>query len=253
MKRSLMKLNKDKRIGRVLFIVEGSHYEFVLLKRIFCNIFGFSYIEKRRNKADYYVRENDPYSRIAVINTQESNIKDITDNETYLENIYAILVEDYKFPVDQSAVYYLFDRDPDSNTDIERIQSYIVELKNPYENENFKAGQLLLSYPSLESYTVSCFKDNSDSITFKLGSELKSFIGTNTDIQMNKIDESKIEHATLEFKKFLENENITLNIDDFSGASSEIFEKEEAWLESGGLKLFSMLTLAFLQLGIIEI
>ena len=70
---------------------------------------------------------------------------------------------------------------------------------------------------------------------------------------MNKIDESKIEHATLEFKKFLENENITLNIDDFSGASSEIFEKEEAWLESGGFKLFSMLTLAFLQLGIIEI
>lgn len=133
-----------------------------LLKRIFCNIFGFSYIEKRRNKADYYVRENDPYSRIAVINTQESNIKDITDNETYLENIYATLVEDYKFPVDQSAVYYFFDRDPDSNTDIERIQSYIVELKNPYE-------------------------------------------------------------------------------------------KEEAWLESGGFKLFSMLTLAFLQLGIIEI
>ncbi len=41
-----MKINKDKRIGRVLFIVEGSHYEFVLLKRIFCNILGFSYIEK---------------------------------------------------------------------------------------------------------------------------------------------------------------------------------------------------------------
>lgn len=102
-----MKLNKDKRIGRVLFIVEGSRYEFVLLKRIFCNILGFSYIEKRRNKADYYVRENDSYSRIAVINTQESNIKDITDNETYLENIYSTLIEDYKFPIDESAVYYL--------------------------------------------------------------------------------------------------------------------------------------------------
>ena len=248
-----MKINKNKRIGRVLFIVEGSHYEFVLLKRIFCNIFGFSYIEKRRNKADYYIRENDPYSKIAIINTLESNIKDITDNETYLENIYATLIEDYKFPVDESAVYYLFDRDPESNTDIERIKNYIIELKNPYENENFKAGQLLLSYPSMESYTVSCFKDNSSSITFKLGSEMKTFIGHNTDIQINKIDENKIEHATIEFIKFLEKENIILNIDDFSDASIKIFEKEEKYYAKGGFKLFSMLTFSFMQLGIIEI
>lgn len=248
-----MKLNKDKRIGRVLFIVEGSRYEFVLLKRIFCNILGFSYIEKRRNKADYYVRENDIYSRIAVINTQESNIKDITDNETYLENIYSTLIEDYRFPIDESAVYYLFDRDPESNTDVERIRNYIVELKNPYDNENFKAGQLLLSYPSMESYTVSCFKDNSNSITCKLGSDMKTFIGQNTDIQMNKVEESKIEHAAIEFMKFLENEHIEWNIDDFSEASGKVFEKEEDYFASGGFKLFSMLTLAFMQLGIIEI
>ena len=247
-----MKINKDKRIGRVLFIVEGSHYEFVLLKRIFCNILGFSYIEKRRNKADYYIRENDAYSRIAVINTQESNIKDITDNETYLENIFAKLIEDYKFPVDESAVFYLFDRDPESNTDAERIKTYISELKNPYENENFKAGQLLLSYPSMESYTVSCFKDDSASIVFRLGSELKTFIGQNTDIQMNKVDESKLEHAAREFMKFLETESIPLDIDDFSKGSGEIFEKEESYFRNGGFKLFSMLTLAFMQLGIIE-
>lgn len=247
-----MKINKDKHIGRVLFIVEGSRYEFVLLKRIFCNILGFSYIEKRRNKADYYVRENDPHSKIAVINTQESNIKDITDNETYLENIYATLIEDYKFPVDEAAIYYLFDRDPESNTDVTRIKDYIGELKNPYENENFKAGQLLLSYPSLESYTVSCFRDKSSSITFKLGSELKTFIGENVVIQLNKLDEEKIEHAASEFLKFLEAEGLMFDIDDFSGTSCMVFEKEEEYFKAGGFRLFSMLTLAFMQLGIIE-
>lgn len=111
----------------------------------------------------------------------------------------------------------------------------------------------MLSYPSMESYTVSCFKDNSASIIFKLGSEMKTFTGQNTDIQMNKIDENKIEHAADEFIKFLENENITMNIDDFSEASREIFEKEELYLNADGFKLFSMLTLAFTQLGIIEI
>ena len=43
-----MKLNKNKSIGRVLFIVEGSRTEFSILRRIFCNILGYSYIEKRR-------------------------------------------------------------------------------------------------------------------------------------------------------------------------------------------------------------
>ena len=40
-----MKLNKEKHIGRVLFIVEGSQTEFSILRRIFCNILGYSYIE----------------------------------------------------------------------------------------------------------------------------------------------------------------------------------------------------------------
>lgn len=48
-----MKLNKDKNIGRVLFIVEGSQTEFSILKRIFCNLLGYDYIEKRRNRPTY--------------------------------------------------------------------------------------------------------------------------------------------------------------------------------------------------------
>lgn len=43
-KRLTMKLNKDKHIGRVLFIVEGSKMEFSLLKQIFCNLLGYRYI-----------------------------------------------------------------------------------------------------------------------------------------------------------------------------------------------------------------
>lgn len=41
-----MKINRGKHIGRVLFIVEGSHTEFVLLRRIFCNLLGYSYLER---------------------------------------------------------------------------------------------------------------------------------------------------------------------------------------------------------------
>lgn len=54
----------------------------------------------------------------------------------------------------------MFDRDPESNTDSALIENYISVLANPYDNEDgYKAGQMLLSYPSIESYTISNFKD----------------------------------------------------------------------------------------------
>ena len=76
-----MKLNREKHIGRVLFIVEGSRTEFAILRRIFCNLLGYSYIEKRRNRPDYFTSNQDRFSQVAVINTRESNIRDISENE----------------------------------------------------------------------------------------------------------------------------------------------------------------------------
>ena len=56
-----MKINREKRIGRVLFVVEGSRTEFVLLRRIFCDILGYSYLEKRRNRPDFFVSAQDSF------------------------------------------------------------------------------------------------------------------------------------------------------------------------------------------------
>lgn len=72
-----------------------------------------------------------------------------------------MLRKKYDFPVDNAAIYYLFDRDPKSNTDVERIKTYIDTLKDPYDNGITKAGMFLLSYPSIEAYTVSGFEKNS--------------------------------------------------------------------------------------------
>ena len=249
-----MRLNKEKHIGRVLFIVEGSHTEFSILRRIFCNLLGYSYIEKRRNKPTYFTSTQDRFSQVAVINTRESNIRDISENETYLDDVFDALREQYQFPVDQSAIYYLFDRDPESNTNPALIEKYIFSLTNPYDNEDYKAGQLLLSYPSIESYIISNFKDETTSLRFQLGNEAKYYIGKNTDIQLNKITEETLLKATFEFLKYLESEQISFDIDEFSEASHAVFTKQEAeYLSGAGFRVFSMLTLAFLQMGIIEL
>jgi hypothetical protein len=251
-----MKINREKRIGRILFIVEGSQTEFVLLRRIFCNLLGYSYLEKRRSRPTFFVSKQDVYSQVAVINTRESNIRDISENDDYLDEVMDVLRETYHFPVDQSAIYYLFDRDPKSNLNVPLIQHYIETLTDPYDNaDNYRAGQLLLSYPSIESFTISNFVDDTKSVRFRLGSEAKAYIGEHPKIQNNKLSEDTLVHAAREFLQYLTAEGLDdWDMDHFAPTSASIFTKQEAdYLEGPGFKSFSMLTLAFLQMGLLEL
>ena len=75
----MIEINDKKSIGRVLFIVEGSKTEFAILRKIFCDILKYEYIEKRRNRPDTFKSKNNSTSKVAVINTEESNINYITD------------------------------------------------------------------------------------------------------------------------------------------------------------------------------
>lgn len=252
---AFMKINKDVPIGRVLYIVEGSNTEFNLLRRIFCNVLGFEYIEKRRNKQNVFYKANDLLSTVAVINTSDSNIKDISDDR-YLDELFQMLINEYHFPVDKAAIYYLFDRDPASNTDVEAIKQYIDTLKNPFDNDGeMKAGLLLLSYPSIESYMISSFQRNTYELELGIGAHAKEYIGQNNAIQLNKISEETLLFATDEFLAYLRNFDLDdWDIDDFSQTSRTIFDLQEVNYSSrGGFKLFSMLTLSFIQLGIIEL
>ena len=133
-----------------------------------------------------------------------------------------------------------------------RNRTYIDTIKDPYDNGITKAGMFLLSCPSIEGYTVSGFEKNSCEMRKNLGSELKTYIGENKNIQFNKFNESIVLNAADEFLKYLFNEKLNYDLDDFSPTSKEIFSRQEKeYLSGNGYKLFSMLTLPFMQLGII--
>ena len=100
---------------------------------------------------------------------------------------------------------------------------------------------------------ISSFYKESYNIEFGIGSNVKTYIGQHLEIQMNKISEETLRTATEEFLAYLEHIDQEWDIDDFSKTSSAIFDLQEVKYASDGVyNLFSMLTLSFIQVGIIE-
>ncbi len=249
-----MGLRKDKRVGKVLLIVEGGKHEFNLMKKIFVDALGYTQIEKRRGNADFYVRKGDEHSAVAVVNTRTSNISSINDEE-YLEAIFEELIKQQSFDIDNAAIYYLFDRDPESNTDVSLIVRFIKTLKNSRENDKaMRGGMLILSYPAIEAYEISNFVENSFELKAKLGSEAKEYIKNNAGIvSMNKVCEDSILHAGAELQRFLRENEIEIDLDDLSHANEAVFGYEEQCLRQEKVfRILSMFSCVLMDLGVME-
>lgn len=249
-----MDLMRDKRVGKVLLIVEGAKHEFNLIKRIFVDVLGYTQIEKRRNNTDYYVRKGDVHSVVAIVNTKASNIASINEEE-YLDIIFEELIEKHNFDINNAAIYYLFDRDPESNIDGKLIVGLIDKLKNSRENDNnMRGGMLILSYPAVEAYEISNFIDKTYELKARLGSELKEYINKNAKIiSMNKINRESIIHAGKEMISYLRAKGIGLDLDDFSNMNRAVFMNEEqCFAESNTYKILSMLSCVLMDLGILR-
>ncbi len=257
-----MVINENKNIGTVIFIVEGQHFEFSVIDRIFTKIFHYEYHEKRRGKTKYLNKGHNPLSRVFVLNAENSNLDSI-NNEKYLDDLYEELSKEFSVNIDDATIFFIFDRDPKSNIKNSKGYSEDKYIKlhnyysNPWENDNNRiGGQLLLNYPSLESYEISNFIDHSHTLKFGLGNELKQFIALdeNKNIQLNKMSVGTIEHATQEFIDFINETDIMMDIDDLSSVPLDVYNLEEQIYEKESVyRLLSLLTIAFIQLGIVTI
>lgn len=252
-----IQLNKEKSIGKVLFVVEGPKTEKYLLWKLFAKVFDYQ-VETitRGNPYQIYNKKDNPYSKVFVINAEESNIKNIDKDNEFLNNLFKVLIEDYDFDIDNAAIYYLFDRDPESNTDEQFIRNLLSVMINSRENDDFiRQGLLLLSYPSIESFTLSCFCENSFLIKQQLGSDLKRFL-----------DESKINHPNInDDAVYLAVKNIidaihiitqkeSFDVDAFKETNIQIFDYEETAFSLESLyNCLSLLTISLIDLGLIEI
>lgn len=254
-----IKLNKEKSIGKVLFVVEGPKTEKYLLWKLFAKVFDYQVEAITRGKPyQIYNRKDNPYSKVFVINAEESNIKNIDKDNDFLNNLFKTLIEDYDFDIDNAAIYYLFDRDPESNTDADFIRNLLSVMTNSRENDNFiRQGILLLSYPSIESFTLSCFCEKCFFIKQRFGSDLKSFL------EERKINQSNIneEAVVMAISNLIDaihtiTQKESFDVDAFKETNIRIFDYEEnAFLfKSESLyNCLSLLAVSLIDLGLVEI
>lgn len=255
--KKIMKVNKDKRIGRVLFIVEGESTEPYILHKIFTKIFDYDFTRIRRDGKFYkYTSKSHKNSQVFIINAKDSNIKFIDDGKQYLNEVFSMLINDYNFKFENAAIFYIFDRDNKSNTNANLIEDLLFKLDNSREEtEDYeRQGLLLLSYPSIESFTASNFLIDCFSCSMDTGENLKKFLNNNKIIQ-NKIDANTIITATQEmFKAFIQMGILDYDLDDFSQCNINIFKWQENHYSQKSLyRLLSLLSIALIDLGLIEI
>lgn len=263
-----MTLNKNKNIGNVLFIVEGDKSEFAILKHVFKHILNYSLITKNRHSDfEQYKSTVNSHSTVAIINTKYSNIKyAVESGNEYLDSLYERLINEFDFEIDNSWIFFLFDRDHHSNNNPTFIRNLISTLKNPLDNGENRAGELLLSYPGIEAYKLSCSENDIHLINDNLApdkkivfcNQLKNLVNDKGLGNIQSFKDIHILHACSEFLKYLIYTNNSFSpetdLDDFSSKSLSIFNIQEDNLNTKNYNdFFSMLSLAFLQLGILEI
>ena len=98
-----------------------------------------------------------------LINSETSNIGSLksVSGKAYLDSVFNDLYAKYQLDTTNTATYYIFDRDCESNLAAD-CRDLVGILKNSRDNGYESNGLLLLSYPSIESYVFSCVEDSTE-------------------------------------------------------------------------------------------
>ncbi len=232
----------------------------IILCKIFEKIFHYSYIRCYKDKKPYIKlvpkASEKSNSQVFVVNAKDSNIKYVNDTE-YLDSIFSMLIENYSFDFDNAAIYYIWDRDYFSNDPL-LINSLIQRLGNSRDSiDSFdRQGLLLLSYPSIESYTYSNFhiKGSCLNEVCDTGGNLKFILDSEKKLQ-NKICLNSIQNAAKQLYYSLDELNIhNINYDNFTSSNKLIFDyQEKEFMEIKKYHLLSLLSIALFDLGLLNI
>lgn len=251
-------LDKNKHIGKVVYIVEGDKREHTLLCHIFKNILDYSVVQVKRGKAPFqkYESKADKNSKVYIVSAENSNIK-FAQNQSgkdYLDKVFSTLFEKYNLEIFNASVYYIFDRDSESNfySHCKNLSEILVNSKDNGIESN---GLLLLNYPGIESYIKSCV-DNTSEDYIETPEMLKQVVSAGK-YQNNKINEACLINAGYNMlytvNNIIDRDMSLSDIDNFSFVGNTILEREnDLYLSKNIYRILSLLSVSLIDLGIIR-
>lgn len=247
-----MNLNPNKRIGKVLYLVEGDVDEVIILEWVFNKLLGYTTIryDKRLDGVTCLINENDKYSKVFVVPMKYSAVSKIESSFDYVDYIYKKL-KVFGLEKDECAKYLIFDRDEGSNSHDMLLHLFKI-FKNSLDNDLDINGLLLISYPCVQSFICECFKDDTCVSSSKL---MKQY---STCHKVEDIDKDKlIDGAELMMSKILRiiNEpSFNINhLDDMEYINNEVLRYQDNFFTNRNTYYtLSLLFLSFIDLGIIE-
>lgn len=249
------KINKTKHIGNVIFIVEGGRAqeggtELRLLKRIFSDILDYEVQELRRGTDEFICHGFNPQFRIFALNLPKNQLTQM--NEDAIDTLFHILRTEFDIKPEDCPIFYLYDRDYLSYKPNELREKYVKKYTDIYSNEDGNQGQLLLSYPSVESYLLSCVQNDIFSQSFLLGKDLKPTL-KNINFSENDITEEHLINAVIEMDKWLNVTNIDqYDLDNLGPTLLNIYDFQQNKCKNDQtFSLLSLISMALLELGII--
>lgn len=253
-----IELVHNKRIGRVLFVVEGNKTEMDIIHRLFCEILGYSFVSKNRELTECkYINEKDPFSVVYVLNSKNSNINSLSDYDELVEQVTEFITANYEqdFAIENASIYYIFDRDYRSNQ-----QEIVEELMKIFSNSRDavhdyeRQGLLLLSYPCVEAFFMECLMNNYERFSFDVGKKLKPFLERRKKTT-KKLTEENIIIGFRNMIEMLHKVGVdTYDVDNFSSVNRQLYDYQEDYIENNGYyRMISLLTFALVDLGLINI
>lgn len=238
----MMRINRNKRIGNVIFVVEGKKSEPKLIRDVFQKIFGFDVYQTNKNEDLIRLgKSTDIYSKVVIITNNKPQIKCVLNETDYIDNLFGLLTK-HNISHDDSAIYYIFDKD---DNDEESIISLMDKFTNSRDNEGFEMnGLFLISYPCIESFYANCFIENHQAESSK---SLKKFVNLN---RYRIIDESALLNGVTNFynivTKDFKIQFDEFDFDNFGKVNNKIFKAEKDYFLK--YKMYKTLSLVFVCL-----
>lgn len=242
----MIKINKNKIIGQVIFVVEGRVDEADIISNIFINLLGYEQVYYSNNETSIkkFIHHKLNSNRVLIVTHDYPQISNLNNK---IEEVLKDLIEN-EIDYENMAMYFIYDRDRGSNTTTE-TEKAISNFKNSRSNDGFVTnGMLLLSYPSIESIF---FNQKNINKGFESGISIKESLKASYKLD----DLSMLTDNCLKIIKELTKHNVTLeDVDDFSNLNLLIYNKEEESYKFNKLYVtLSLLIMAFIDLGIIEL